>query len=273
MRHLGWKLAIGIATTFFCLAAPPSSMAVPYYTATYVGESGAVWYSDGVVTNKATGATFPYAPTTYVSVDSQPAGYFDGLPTKQVDQGSFIKIPTTYQMRPEEMNGSGLVVGTIPNAPGYNPWVYQALVYTVRQADGSFGGSGMLADEHESYYGLPQLSDTNQILINRVHAGWNLYDVKTRVETSIGNLIPPDLLAKYGLTRNDVPAYGATVSIDGRGDLMVDLPKGDGSGQDVYILTPPGLAAPAPVPEPSVLWIAAAAVAGLGFRARRRRDG
>ncbi|OJW22025.1 MAG: hypothetical protein BGO49_14705 [Planctomycetales bacterium 71-10] len=267
MIRPGWKRAFGIVAAAACLAAPSRSEAVPYYTATYVGtgqdldDSGA---SPGMIVNRTTGAAYPFAQT-WIPIDSQPAGFFDGLPTNRVYQGATYPILTTYTMRPTAMTTSGIVLGQIPTNRSSNPWVDPAVGYTVRNADGTFGGFVELA-RYGNYYGYPLLSEAGRILINRRDFGWSLHDVKTGLETPLRDLVPPELLAKYAAT-----PYAT--AIDDRGDILVDFYSNYATRDaDVYILTPPGLEAPTPVPEPSTFGVAAATIAGLACRARRRRD-
>lgn len=89
-----------------------------------------------------------------------------------------------------------------------------------------------------------------------------MVDTTTGIATQVRDLIPPELLAKYG------GILDAT-SIDDRGDILVQFYNGSGIASE-FILTPPGLEAPSPVPEPSILYLAAATIAGLRVRSRRR---
>lgn len=266
MSRQGWKLASGIVAAAACLAAPSRSEAVPYYTATYVGTNQDLDHSGatpGMVVNRTTGEAYPFAKA-WLPIDSQPAGFFDGLPTTHVYQGAMYPILKTYTMRPTAMTTSGIVLGEIPTNRSSNPWIDPAVGYTVRMADGTFGGFVELA-RYGDYYRYPQLSEAGQILIYRRGPGWSLHDVKTGQDNPLRDLIPPELLAKYAMG-----PYEAV--IDDRGDVLVEFPTGN-EARDEYILTPPGLEAPTPVPEPTTLGIAAAAIAGLACRARRRRAG
>ncbi|WP_337176587.1 hypothetical protein [Paludisphaera sp.] len=272
MMRPGWVIAFGIVAAWG-VVAPSRAEASAYYTPTYVGtpgEVGNVPIADGMVSNQATGTSHAFLQSTRDRLGSLPSGYFDGLPTNQVRQGATRPVLNTYTMRPVAVNGSGIVLGTIPIHASSDPWRNPALGYAVKQADGGFSPFRQLAF-HGEYYEFPQLSESGQILINRAGSGGMgggsmLHDVATGVETAIRDLIPPELLARYG---NSVYALG----IDDRGDLLVHLSGAEPSGGGVLILTPPGLDAPAAVPEPSGAWLAAAAIAGLAFRARRRRDG
>lgn len=264
MSRPEWKLAFRIVAAAACLAAPSRSEAVPYYTATYVGTNQDLDHSGehpGTIVNRTTGEAYPF-DKTWIPIESQPAGFFDGLPTNQVYQGATYPILKTYTMRPTAMTTSGIVLGQIPTNRSSDPWNGPAVGYTVRKADGTFGGFVELA-RYGDYYRYPQLSESGQILIYRRGGGWALHDVKTGQDDLLRNLIPPELLAKYAMG-----PYEAV--IDDRGDLFVEFPT-DSEARDEYILTPPGLEAP--VPEPSTLWLAAATIAGLACRARRRRDG
>ncbi|WP_165066264.1 hypothetical protein [Paludisphaera rhizosphaerae] len=264
MIRPGWKFAFGIVVFAVCLAAPSRTEAVPYYTATYVGMSQDIGNSApnaGVIVNRTTGEAFPFQ-STWIDPHSQPAGFFDSLPTTRVYQGALEPILTTYTMLPSAMNSSGVVLGTIAVSRSIHPEGDPAVGYTVRQANGYFGMFIQLAHDHSHYYGVPQLSETGQILIRLANGGPTLVDTTTGIATQVRDLIPPELLAKYG------GILDAT-SIDDRGDILVQIYNGSGISSE-FILTPPGLAAPSPVPEPSILYLAAATIAGLTVRSRRR---
>jgi hypothetical protein len=273
MNRPGWMTAFGIVAAWSVIAAPSRTEASAYYTPTYVGtpeEIGNVPVADGMVSNRATGVSYAFLQTTRDRFRSLPPGYFNELPTTQVEQGATRPVLNMYTMRPVAVNGSGIVLGDIPVSRSSDPWRNPAVGYAVKQADGSFSPFHQLAF-YGSYYDFPQLSDSGQILINRSWSGYMgdgpmLHDVATGVETPIRDLIPPELLARYG---NASYAMG----IDDRGDLLFQFFGTGPSDGGVFILTPPGLDAPAAVPEPSVAWIAVAAIVGLGWRARRgRRD-
>lgn len=267
MNRPAWMLAFGLVASI-ALAAPSRTEGSAYYSASYVGTArDLVGIQDGRVTNHTTGFSYDFSQSTQGRVQAVPSGYFLGLPTNQVTQGAIHPILKTYTMRPVAVDHSGIVLGQIPIHGSSDPWRDAAVGFTVKQADGSFSPFVQIA-HYGYYYAMPQLSESGQIVINRIGSvgdggGSMLYDVKTGVETAVRDLFRLDLLASY-------KGSLYTLGISDRGDLLVDLGGDPWTPAGLYLLTPPGLDSPSPVPEPSALWIAAAAIAGLAVRARRR---
>lgn len=283
MIRPGWKLALGIVAVGIAFLDPSRAEGAPvYYTpydmgvssfvesteprpysATYLGTTTDVREADGRLTNDRTGVSVAFVrPATVAYAQQQPREDFRDLPAASALQGISTPIRGTYQMRPLASNAAGTVLGLMPS-PGSqhsDPWAYSQYYYTTRYADGTYAAPQFIGYQSSE---APILTESNQILWGG-SSPLRLLDVTSGISSEIRrDLIPDELKDRYF-------SFGVR-GISATGDLLVAAYRDYGDPGDEYLLS--STAQVAAVPEPSTLWLAAATIAGLACRARRRRDG
>ena len=91
-----------------------------------------------------------------------------------------------------------------------------------------------------------------------------LFNVNTGVSTPVDQLVPPSISQQFGIA--------AAVGIDDRGDILVDAENLANQQDEMFMLTPPGLAPPTPTPEPSTLLFFGLIAGGIGAPHRDPAD-
>jgi hypothetical protein len=251
--RLLWRLIL-VSSVWFAFDSPTKADA--YYTVTDIGPDVNGYDMNGqTVTNPQTGVSYPFVVTTTPTstVDTQNLPGVNGLYGVESPQNVF------FPMTVLATNSLGTVLGGVPDGSSRaEPYSYLTYGYAVPTTNGQY--SGFIPLSSSGYY-EPQLSQANEILYNAAYAPTTLVNVSTGVSTPVDQLVPPAFLQQYyGI------AYG--VAIDDRGDILVET----GPGQpELFILTPPGLAAPTAAPEPSTLLIFGLISAGMGLRSAMQR--
>lgn len=264
--RLGWVGSLA-AVVAIGLVAAGRAEASPYYMATDIGswsDMQRIW--PGYVNSK-TGTAYSFwdqttGPKLLTELGTSPLPTVT-LPLPPSDHPN-PGDPTfqTLTMVPTTINDLGTIIGvapTMPNLPGGPLQLPLEWGYAVRSVDGRYGPFIAL-DPEKSMSARVFLSQANQILVD-AHSGTRLLDLNTGVTSSIQQLIPPQILRQY-------PNTLIAETMNSRGDILVHA--SGPSGEEAFILTPPGLAPPSTVPEPSTLLIFAAA-GSLALRTARRR--
>lgn len=286
MIRPAWTLAFGTVAVGLALVAPSPTEAAPYYytkyyddklawprdaaepmtyAATYLGKTTDVREADGRLTNDRTGASVAFArPATVDYAGRQPLDDFRDLPAVAINpdyQFPGTNTPVFHSsLRVIASNAAGTVLGSMPDpSRGSLSESSKDFYYTTRQPDGSYSRPTFVG-----YGGVapPILTESNQILWG-TPSFERLLDVNSGTSSEIRPyLIPDELKDRYS-------NFGIR-GISSTGDLLVAAYRGYDDPGDEYLLSP--TAQEAAVPEPSTLCIAAATIAGLAYRARRRRD-
>ncbi|OJW09453.1 MAG: hypothetical protein BGO49_13040 [Planctomycetales bacterium 71-10] len=265
------------AITFVTAAlAVDVASAASYYTPTYVGRDRDVdssWDGGRKLVDRTTGVAYD-VDSGAIALDAPGSAALD-LPKTTILRGGMYPFVETFAMRGYWINpNTGTVVGMIPSGASQAlPWSSVFTGYATRDEDGTYSDFQRLTNGVGADATI-LLNSADQVLIRTVTWGSSGADIETRlidaatgIATSLRDLIDPEFWGRYG--RLDVEGLTA------RGDILVSaIPSGDygtpdSSLAEIFILTPPGVAAPTPIPEPSLLWLAAGSIA-LGLRARRR---
>ncbi len=281
LRTLGFHL---LPLAFlFGLAVSERANASAYYSVTVLGDDADIKASSTGYYNTKTGLSYDFISRTTPITQADRAK----APTEQLYQGVATPIERTYTMQVYQTNDAGTIIGAMPSGLiRSEPESSLTYGYAVQYANGAYSDFKPLLMPTQwsvNGWGTLMLNQANQILLaNPSGLGSSLLDLNTGTTTRILDLIPQDLLDKI----QKAPDYGSYVNIKGfddRGDILIRAPLNGNSDWKDFMLTPPGLAAPAgvpinpppptPTPEPASWMIFSLVVGVFGVRAavRRRR--
>jgi hypothetical protein len=243
-----------ILPAFVLLGLAATVRADAYYSIIDLGNEQNISTSSSAILNTQTGQSWAFQTTT----PAIPQNILTNLPEWTGQYGTTNPTTVTYPMTVVAYNSAGTAIGELPSGQSLAlPWSTVVMGYAVRSPDGQWSSFVPLSS---SYGPAVELSQQANVILVGDNTGWRLVNPVAGSTTPLTQLVPPSFLQQF----SGQSFFG--LNIDDRGDILVA--GFTATGQEAFLLTPPGLIAPAAVPEPTAL--ATIVVAASAWVLRRR---
>ncbi|APW60025.1 hypothetical protein [Paludisphaera borealis] len=231
---------------------------------------------DGGLVFAVNGAAWRFNPSSYSPIDTT------GLPTTLPTYSGFMDYGNPdndyHYLSKGYQNASGFTVYT-ESSGVYGHSVGQTVLnagqapFSVDSLAKTIGGTASIPPGGGSYYRngpgfvVAGINSLNQVLFSNPGYYWptgatvNLYDSRS------GSVV--DLAQTIGYAYS--PSLTIPLALDEQGRILLSLPRSDGSGTDLLLLSPTDLPiGPVAIPEPSLIAFAACVAAGAVLRTAKR---